>query len=160
MKEVIDQILTGQLDFAKEVQPLSFSVSEITCEMAPDREIRGTFDIYSTDIARGYVYSKDLRFVPGVSSYEGKSVEIPYTIDTHGLPYGASHSGTLTIVSDHGEYELPYHVTVIGNAPDSELGEIRNLFHFANLAQTDWPAAQALFYSPIFLNVLNGTDAV
>ena len=158
MKEVIDQILTGQLDFAKEVQPLSFSVSEIACEMAPDREIRGTFDIYSTDIARGYVYSKDLRFVPGVSSFEGKSVEIPYTIDTHGLPYGASHSGTLTIVSDHGEYELPYHVTVIGNAPDSELGEIRNLFHFANLAQTDWPAAQALFYSPAFYNVLKGTD--
>ena len=160
MKEVIDQILTGQLDFAKEVQPLSFSVPEIECETAPDREIRGTFDIYSSDVAKGYIYSKDLRFTVGAGSFEGKSVEIPYTIDTHGLPYGATHSGALTIVSDHGEYEIPYQVNVVGNAPDSELGEIRNLFHFANLAQSDWPAAQALFYSPIFLNVLNGTDAV
>ena len=55
MKEVIDQILTGQLDFAKEIQPLSFSVPEIECETSPDREIRGTFDIYSSDAAKGYI---------------------------------------------------------------------------------------------------------
>ncbi|MBR1471699.1 MAG: hypothetical protein IJ600_08670 [Lachnospiraceae bacterium] len=160
MKEVIEKILTGKLDFAREVPPLSFSCDEIVCETAPDREIHGTFDIYAPEEMKGYIYSRDLRFTLTVSEFQGKSVEIGYTMDTHGLPHGAVHSGKLAIVTDHGEYEMPYRLLVSGTAPESELGEIRNLFHFANLAKADWAAAQKLFYSPAFLNVLSGNDAI
>ncbi|MCR5249428.1 MAG: DUF5717 family protein [Lachnospiraceae bacterium] len=160
MKEVLKRILAEEIDFGEERQPLSFSCTEIVCETVPDVELHGSFRLFSDEEAKGFIYSRDLRMRIEKGEFAGKICEIPYTVDTHGLPHGAECSGILAVVSDHGEYELPYRIIVSGQLPDSSLGEIRNLFHFANLAKADWEEASELFYSPRFLPVLNGTDAM
>ena len=53
---------------------------------------------------------------------------------------------------------MPYHVTITQGTLDSELGDIRNLFHFANLARTNWQEAVKLFYSRDFARVFTGAD--
>ncbi len=151
-------MLSGDYDFGEERLPLSLSCDEIFSESLPDMELRGSFNIYASDGARGFVYSDDLRIRVEDGEFEGTNCEIRYTIDTHGLPHGARREGRLLVVSDHGEYELPWKISVSGSLPDSSLGEIRNLFHFANLAKADWNEAQELFYSDSFINVLGGTD--
>ena len=158
MKEILEKILGEDYDFGEERLPLSFSCDEIFSESLPDMELHGSFDIYASDGAKGYVYSDDLRINIEKEEFEGKSCEIKYTIDTHGLPHGAKRDGKLLIVSDHGEYELPWQIVVSGSLPDSSMGEIRNLFHFANLAKADWNEAQELFYSKAFKSVLEGSD--
>ncbi len=160
MKEILKKILKEDYDFGEEREPLSFSCDEIFCESAPDRELHGSFTIYASDGASGYVWSDDLRIRVDDEQFSGKLCEIRYTVDTGGLAHGSMHSGKLSVVSDHGEYELPYRVAVSGRLPDSSLGEIRNLFHFANLAKADWNEATELFYSPRFEHVLGGSDAV
>ena len=40
----------------------------------------------------------------------------------------------------------------------TELGDIKNLFHFTNLAKTDWNEAVRLFSSKNFINVLGGSE--
>ncbi len=158
MKEILEKILGGDYDFGEERLPLSFSCDEIFSESLPDMELKGSFNIYAADGAKGYIYSDDLRIIIEDEEFEGKNCEIRYKIDTHGLPHGAKNEGRLLIVSDHGEYELPWTICVSKEQPDSSLGEIRNLFHFANLAKADWEEARELFYSPVFQSVLNGTD--
>ncbi len=160
MKEILKKILKEDYDFGEEREPLSFSCGEISCESAPDRQLHGSFSIYSASGASGYVWSDDLRIRVDDERFFGKLCEIRYTVDTSGLAHGSVHTGALAIVSDHGEYELPYRVAVSGRLPDSSLGEIRNLFHFANLAKADWNEAAELFYSERFKHVLGGPDAV
>ncbi len=158
MKEILEKILSGEYDFGEERLPLSFSCDEIYSESLPDMVLRGSFNVYAADGAKGYIYSDDLRISVEEEEFEGKNCEIRYSIDTHGLPHGAGREGRLLIVSDHGEYELPWKISVSGRQPDSSMGEIRNLFHFANLAKADWNEAQELFYSGSFKNVLEGSD--
>ncbi|MBR5419606.1 MAG: hypothetical protein IK115_00505 [Lachnospiraceae bacterium] len=159
MKEILSKILAEDHDFGETRQALSFSCEELVCEMPPDRRLHGSFSIYSADGAHIYVYSGDLRILIENEEYNGKNAEVCYTVDSFGLPHGAVHEGSLQIISDHGEFELPYRIVVSGSLPDSSMGEIRNLFHFANLAKADWEEALSLFYSDRFSAVLNGTDA-
>lgn len=42
---------------------------------------------------------------------------------------------------------------------NSSIGAIRNLFHFANLAKSNWKEAVRLFYDPEFLRLFQGNDA-
>ncbi|MDE7222406.1 MAG: hypothetical protein K2O34_01335, partial [Acetatifactor sp.] len=48
---------------------------------------------------------------------------------------------------------------VSGGAPQSSMGPVKNLFHFANLARSSWEEAVALFYSPAFVDILVGNDS-
>ena len=41
---------------------------------------------------------------------------------------------------------------------ERSLGDIKNLFHFANLAKTDWREAVDLFYSSEFISLFDGTE--
>ena len=42
---------------------------------------------------------------------------------------------------------------------ESSVGSIKNLFHFANLAKSNWAEAVNLFYSPEFESIFSGSDA-
>ena len=61
--------------------------------------------------------------------------------------------------SNQGEFFLPFVVTVRLDHIASSLGDIKNLFHFANLAKTDWREAVDLFYSSEFISLFDGTES-
>jgi len=159
MRQIIGRILRGEHDFTEETGSLSFSCEEILCETVPDRQIHGTFDIYAPDAAFGYVYSHDLRMIIDTKEFSGTQMEIRYTVDSRGMTCGSDVSGNLQIVSDHGEYELPYRIVLAEDHAVSSMGELRNLFHFANLAKADWNEAADFFYSNRFSEVLSGSDS-
>ena len=71
---------------------------------------------------------------------------------------GDSLNGAFRIISNQGEYFVPYHVAITQGTIDSELRDIRNLFHFANLARTTAPEAVKRFYSGHFVRVFTGGD--
>ncbi len=62
------------------------------------------------------------------------------------------------LISSCGEYAIPYTVSVRRPQLQSSLGIIKNLFHFTNLAQTDWEEAVSLFYSRNFASILHKGD--
>lgn len=159
MRQIIDRILRGEHDFTEETGSLSFSCEEILCETVPDRQVHGTFEIYAPDTAFGYVYSQELRVIIDTGEFSGPQTEIRYTVDSRGMTYGSVVSGTVQIVSDHGEYELPYRIVVAEDHAVSSMGELRNLFHFANLAKANWSEAAEFFYSNRFPEILSGSDS-
>lgn len=83
---------------------------------------------------------------------------LKYKFDGYGLEPGDVIEGEITILSNAGEYPIPFKATVDQAYEHSTLGSIRNLFHFANLAHSDFEEAVRLFYEEDFKKLFTGHD--
>ena len=161
MKRKLDKVLEDKSYLGSKTVELSFSCSKIEISAMAGKCATGSFKVFGDEHYKpeGYVYCNDLRMKLKNNTFMGLDMEIGYNYDTSGLESGSQVNGCLFIISNLGEYELPYCVTITSKYPDSSLGAIKNLFHFANLAQTDWEEACNLFYSKQFENILCGNDS-
>ncbi|MCR4690251.1 MAG: DUF5717 family protein [Lachnospiraceae bacterium] len=106
-----------------------------------------------------FLYSNHYRMQPQVSFAKGEEINLTFRFDASGLAGGQQVSGKLVLLSDAGQLLVPFHVTVTDHYEDEQLGSIRNLFHFTNLASKDWHAAIRFFYSDKMERLLKGHDA-
>lgn len=160
MKKIIDTMMAEDYSFGRKKGQLSFSCTMIESEVAFGRTVQGSFKVIADKKLKpeGYVYSSDLRMQVARSEFGGLEMEIFFQYDTHGLEEGSICEGAFVIVSNLGEYELPYRITILRNLPETSMGIIRNLFHYTNLAKDNWQEAVDLFYSPEFINILDGGE--
>lgn len=158
MQEAIDRILEGK--FNNHVRLLEFSSPVIELTVSPEEIYEGSFTIFGPDdaVTEGRISSTKLRMKPLTELFFGAKEEIGYQFDASGMEEGESLKGEFRIISNQGEYFIPYQVQIAGNTMDSSLGNIRNLFHFANLARSNWEEAVNLFYSKEFEQVFHGVD--
>lgn len=158
MRKVIDRYAEGFFDY--NMEKLSFSISRIE-EIMPVGEVyEGTFVLSSDNEEEeftAYLYSSDMRLSLADDVVNGNNISIKYAFDSTGLSAGDVVKGDIRVVSFGGEYYLPF-VFSITYGVGTSLENIRNLFHFANQAQTNWEEAVALFYSPSFNQVFGGND--
>ena len=145
----------------REQGTLSFSESKIEITLRQDDLYKGYFEIECSDggSMEGYIYSSSVRMQAGVRLISGSKVAVPYEFDSGGMSQGDVLKGSFMIVSDLGEYVLPFAVSISHDVIESSLGTIRNLFHFTNLAKSDWDEAVRVFYNPGFIDIMTGTDA-
>ncbi len=158
MKERITNLLEGNLDY--ENGSLDFSCTKLELTLYRDENTEGSFTVYGPKgrITEGYVYSTEKRMQCPVSEFSGEEKEIPYYFDGTGLEEGDVLKGEFVFITNQGEYYLPYVVTIAYHTMESSLGVIKNLFHFTNLAKTNWEEALRLFYSEEFRFVFSGSD--
>ncbi len=159
MREVIEKRLRGQ--FAYDNEGLTFSEQRIELSLEEGGTVEGNFVIYGPQDAavEGVVSSNELRMTVLTPSFSGAPEEISYRFYAEGLQGTDVLQGYFRIISNQGEYQLPFVISVQRKHIESAVGEIRNLFHFANLARTDFAKAVTLFYDPRFASILNGNDA-
>lgn len=155
---VVDEILEGK--FHTGDGSLDFSCPRVTLSLQADTACEGSFFVYGPEgaVTEGAVAASDLRMTCVTKRFGGSEDEILYRFDAAGMEAGQEVSGFFSIVSNRGEYELPFQVTVLADEISSSLGEIKNLFHFTNLARSNWAEAVALFYGPRFKKVFAGHD--
>ncbi len=157
MREIVGQILEGKIDYDK--GSLGFSSSRIELTVQPDEIYSGSFEVLSSgNNPGGCLYSDSLRLVLLSENFEGEKASVEYTFSAEGLALGDVVKGEISVISNMGEYFLPYVITVAHSAIETSLGSIRNLFHFANLAKTNWDEAVNLFYSEEFVELFKGND--
>lgn len=158
VREAVDRILEGK--FNTEIHTLNFSSPLLELTVLPGEQYEGSFTIYGKPevMTEGSVSSTELRMKCPAEHFAGTQEEIPYLFDATGMSPGDSMKGEFRIISNQGEYLLPFEVKIGNGDLDSSLGSIRNLFHFTNLARTNWEEAVRLFFSPDFEQILNGTD--
>ncbi|MCR5278486.1 MAG: DUF5717 family protein [Lachnospiraceae bacterium] len=158
MRATVERILSGKFDYEK--GSLDISVSKIELSLCPGEEYTGSFFVSAGNgrLTEGSVICHDNRLELINDSFSGASQEIGYTFSAKGLEEGDVVQGEISIISNQGEYYLPYTVTVLNHTVDTSLGNIRNLFHFTNLAKSNWDEAVKLFYSDSFVNILAGSD--
>lgn len=159
MQEIIDQILEGNFDY--ENASLDFSCTKIEIALQERQDYEGSFRILSTSTAltTGYIHSSDLRMECLTPEFSGADEEILFCFHGENMEEGDVIKGDFTIVSSNGEYYLPFVVTMEHAVLDSSIGPIKNLFHFANLAKSNWQEALKIFNSAGFIHTLRGNDA-
>lgn len=159
MRATVERILDGKFDYEKGSLDIS-PVSKMELSLCPGEEYTGSFFVSAGNgrLTEGKVFCHDPRLNLINDSFSGASQEIGFTFAANGLEEGDVVQGEIAIISNQGEYYLPYTVTVLNQNIDTSLGNIRNLFHFANLAKADWDEAVKLFYSDSFIKILTGSD--
>ena len=154
----MDRILEGE--FNKDNHFLDFSTPRIELSVHGGEIYEGSFFIYGPEncMTEGIVTSDRPRMECLTQSFAGSQEEICFRFDASDMGEGESVKGEFCIISNQGEYSIPYEVSVLAASIESSLGSIRNLFHFANLAKASFEEAVNLFYSKEFLQVFKGAD--
>lgn len=154
MKEKIERLSKGIFEY--EMPELLISQEKIDVAVEAGNRVSGSFIISNSEAARMkgvlYVTGKALKLAE--NKFIGIECEMNYTVDAAFMEQGETFSGFISIVSDCGEVQLPYSITVEQACCKSSVGPIRDLFHFANLAQVNWSEARDLFSSPEFYNAV------
>lgn len=158
MQKLINQILEGNFDY--ENGSLDFSCAKIEISVKKDEIYEGSFHIYGTPgmFTGGSVISSDWRMECLNKEFIGTDEEIFFRFHGTTLEEGDVVKGNFYIISNQGEYYIPFVVNVERSMVESTIGGIKNLFHFANLAKSNWQEAVRLFYSPEFTRIFNGSD--
>lgn len=158
MRSAVERILEGE--FHKDIHSLDFSSPRIELALRGGESYEGSFFVYGPEnlVTEGRVYSNRLRMKCLTESFSGSKEEIAYLFDASDMEEGESVKGEFCIISNQGEYTIPYEVIIIEDNVESSLGSIKNLFHFTNLAKTSWEEAVNLFYSKEFEQIFKGVD--
>lgn len=158
MKAAVDRILEGNFDYEK--GSLDFSCSKLEITILPGEIFEGSFTIYAEEgrFTKGFVISSDSRMECLTSEFLGTGEEIAFCFHGENLEEGEVVKGEFQVISNQGEYYLPFVVNVEYRVLTSSMGNIKNLFHFANLAKTNPEEAAALFYSKDFSGIFTGSD--
>ncbi len=159
MQEIINQIAEENFDY--ENGSLDFSCTKIEISLHEGEIFEGSFRIYGDQgqFTNGRVLSSDLRMECLTREFVGCDEEIMFCFHGEKLEAGDVVKGNFYVISNRGEYYLPFVVSVEHVLLESSVGTVRNLFHFANLAKSNWQEAVKLFYSPGFCHVFSGGDA-
>ena len=159
MEKYIERLLDGQFEYDR--GSLEFSEQRIEVTLLPGSTAEGSFRVYgpADKPVEGHVSSTEIRMKVLTPVFSGSEDTISWRFDARHLSSGDVLQGSFRIVSNRGEYMVPFVVTMDAGHVDSTMGEIRNLFHFTNLAKTDWKQARQLFMSDGFSEILSGHDA-
>ncbi len=158
MREVIDRISEGKFEYDR--GGLEFSESRIEIRISAGEDCEGSFTLSGKQghITKGFVYASDGRMECLTKEFLGTCEEIGYKFHGKGMETGDVLQGNFYVVSNQGEYTLPFVVMVSRPAVSASLGDMKNLFHFANLAKSNWEEAVQLFYDPGFEVLFEGSD--
>lgn len=158
MRPEINQILEG--NFIYETGNIEFSSSRIEIELEDSSVYEGEFSILAdlNGPFNGKVTTSDYRMVCHNPEFDENEAVIRFSFDASFMQPGDVEKGYFYVVSNRGEAYLSYVVSIVHKVPKSSLGSIRNLFHFANLAKSNWDEALSLFYKEEFESVFSGVD--
>ncbi len=160
MKELIDRLALGMIDY--EHPTVKINVDSIEITLAGKESCEGSFQIYNRGVGKlkGIVYSNDPHVKIKTKTFSGDSTTIKYTIDGFDLQDDVECKGEISIVSNGGEYYIPFLIKCHTQSISSSIGEIRNLFHFADLVQKGYDEALRIFCSTRFPEILLSNDYV
>ncbi len=158
MQEIIQKLLNG--NFNDEKGNVDFSCSRLELSMSAGEVKEGSFTVFGAKdhLLYGYVNSSDLRMECLTPEFSGNREEILFCFHAENLEEGEVVKGEFYVVSNQGESYLPFVVSIEHTVVESSMGPIKNLFHFTNLAKTNWKEAVKVFYSEAFEKIFKGND--
>ncbi len=134
---------------------LQFSVEKVNFEVVEGTNYTGEFSIESTSEIpiTGMIYSSSPRMECHNPKFQGKQITQKFEFHSEGLMEGDSQKGNFHIVSNQGEYELPFYVSVSSNYVNSSIGKIKSIIEFVNLVRNSYEEAVKVFGQLEFLQI-------
>ena len=162
MEQEIRSRILEKRDTARGILALSAEKLELTADAGGETEVSFIASSENGRSIEGFVCTDEPRFRVLVPHFFGAEEEIGFAVRTEGVRAGDRIEGHLHVISDGGEKSVRVIVTIRPPYPvlTDETGaeEMKNLFHFANLARRNFDEATRLFYSPRMLQLFSGAD--
>ena len=158
LKKIVEKYLSEQFDMDN--ASLDFSCSKLEIVIRKDETASGSFEILSQGNGEntGQIFTANQRMTFEKDTFAGNMCTINYQFNAKGLEVGQIQTGEINVVSQRGEAYIPFAVSIVYPSISTSLGDIKNLFHFANLAKSNWKEAVQLFYSSNFTKILSGNE--
>ena len=113
LHEIINRLLDGVFDYDN--GKLCFSVTKIEESLRVGSIYEGSFTVetHEDNVIVGNVYTSSMRLVCKTESFNAKKVEIGFLFDSTGLEAGDIVKGDVKIVSNMGEYYIPFAFSIV-----------------------------------------------
>ena len=158
MKELIDKLARGVIEY--DLPVLEVSVSEIEIKVHSEKAYRNNFTVFSSNGVplKGFVYSTSEFIIIEDKVFEGEKAIINYSVATDYISDGDEVNGEIYVVSNGGEVNIPVTIKVESISCTTSIGELKNLFHFANFVQMNYDEALTIFKSKNFAHIFLQDD--
>lgn len=158
LRERIEEL--GRGDFKNNTPKIEISTPFIEINLNEDEVYEGYFLLKSlnTHKMKGMIYTSTNRMQCMNSQFMGMEAKISFRFEAKGICEGKSVKGNFYIISNGGELSLPFVVNIKKQEITSSIGKINNLFHFTNLAASNWNEAFDVFKLPEFRSIFINND--
>ncbi|MCD8020900.1 MAG: DUF5717 family protein, partial [Clostridiales bacterium] len=153
MKEKVD--LAQEITNENQTLLPRISVTNLEVTVEEGKVHRGFFAIDSENRIpiQGSVYSTNDKVGLDVCDFSGVHTEISYYFKGKLTTAGNEFEGDFILITNAGEYNIPYHFTVVPTAAQSSIGQISNMEEFTRLYYENRQEAMELFFLPNFAQV-------
>ncbi len=161
MKGIVEQYAKGE--FNVERPDVSISTDKLTLMVEQGSVYNGTFNVISTNDVpiKLMVYDSRYLFDFKDHTFIGKKNTVAFSFDASGIEQGKNFKGHINIITDGGEYRIPYSVEIVAPYIMADDRRIEDLFQFAAYAEENWEGAIRIFGSEEFVRTfLNDDDMV
>ena len=160
-KDIVEEKTEG-----KELPVLRISVTNLEITVEEGRVYHSSFLIESENNipVRGIVRSTNDKIGLEKTEFTGTRVEIPYYFKGKLATAGNEFEGDFLLLTNGGEYNIPYRVVVTPAMAETSIGPVCQLEDFVRLCKENRQEAMELFFLPgfpsIFLKHLPEQDAM
>ena len=150
MKEKVEQYAKGE--FNRNRPKVAISTDHLHLNIEADSVYQTTLEIRSENDCRmkGMIYDSRYLFKVEPHNFIGKSQTVELTFDAGKWEKGEKINGILYLVTDGGEFRIPYEIEIVAPTVETSMGAVNDMFQFASLAETSWTEAVRIFSSPEF----------
>lgn len=110
MRAKIERIAAGKFEYEKRAVTISEAV--IRFALSPESRYEGSFTVSCDKPVKGIVYASSHRMTVAHPSFRGRASRISYVFDSHGMWGGEVIEGEFCIITEAGEFMLPYTVEI------------------------------------------------
>lgn len=153
MKEKINLLSKGIFEYG--CPDIHVSEESICLEVEAGSSFSGEFRVYATNgiDVRAKVFSSNKQMRCTETDIIGTDNRIHFTFMAENMEPGDKAEGHISIISNGGELQVPYRVSVRSPYCMTSFGEVGNLEEFSRLAAEHWQEAVNLFKSADFPRV-------
>ncbi len=154
MKRKVEQLRNGKFEYT--VPRLILSQDRIYVQIKPGEKLQDElyFSTENNEKITGYVNTSNRRFVPSMEKFSGTDIQFTYGIDAGGMRPGEISRGILSLITNVGEYEIPFIIEAEREQMRTSMGEVADMDAFVQLAADNKREAFRLFTSPAFVSLL------
>lgn len=150
MKAIVEQYAKGEFRIDRPDVQISRQSFKLNIEAGTVYEGAFTVESRNRFPIKGMVY--DSRYLLRFESHSfiSRRFEVRYSFDATCLEAGQNFRGHINVITDGGEFRLPYDISIVPPCVTSGSERIDDLFKFAALAERNWSEATRLFMSDDF----------
>lgn len=159
MQRRIEELAAGTC--SRQISLLQFTPEQLEIEVLVGAVYHGEFTIKSSENipVAGTICTTSLRMKCFQTEFEGTEIRLEFEFHSEGLVDGDSQTGEFQIISDQGEYVLPFTVSISKDYPVSSQGKVKSITEFANLARTSYDEAVKVFSQPEFESIFDSRES-